>query len=127
MANKVIGVEKSEGEFTDPRTGKNVAYNNIKIHFIKPNPGKYSDGNFGSGMLPVTVKINKINKPLVRLPEGTETVSNLKSKMKRKSSKLFSADPLQKMIFFLWSTRNTNFSLMKRDKLNALPLLCPRQ
>ena len=57
MANKVIDVEKSEGEFTDPRTGKNVAYNNIKIHFIKPNPGKYSDGNFGSGMLPVTVKI----------------------------------------------------------------------
>jgi len=62
MAMKVIGVEKSSGEFTDKATGKKVVYNNIKIHYNKPNPQKYSGDNFGAGMVPVTVKIQNIKE-----------------------------------------------------------------
>lgn len=62
MIMKVIGVEKSSGQFTDPKSGKDVVYNNIKIHAIKPNTQKYSEDNFGSGKLPVTIKIQNIKE-----------------------------------------------------------------
>lgn len=62
MIMNVIGVEKSSGQFTDPKSGKDVVFNNIKIHAVKPNTTKYSDENFGSGKLPVTVKIQNIKE-----------------------------------------------------------------
>lgn len=62
MIMKVIGVERTSGQFTDPKSGKEVAYNNIKIHAVKPNTTTYKDENFGSGKLPVTVKIQNIKE-----------------------------------------------------------------
>lgn len=62
MIMKVIGVEKSCGQFTDQKSGKDVVYNNIKIHAVKPNTNTYNGENFGAGKLPVTVKIQNIKE-----------------------------------------------------------------
>lgn len=79
MSMKVIGVERTSGEFTDPKSGKNISYNNIKIYYNKPNPQKYSGDNFGAGMLPVTVKIQNVKEVVEAVFGGAITKDDLLS------------------------------------------------
>ncbi len=64
MYLKVIGTEVSCGRFTDPKTNKEVIYNNIYLHCLKDN--NHTDdngGGFGFGSAPVSVKIkNSVDK-----------------------------------------------------------------
>lgn len=79
MSMKVIGVECVSGEFSDQKTGKVISYNNIKIHYNKPNPQKYSGNNFGAGMLPVTVKIQNVKEVVESVFGGAITKDDLLS------------------------------------------------
>lgn len=58
MIMNVIGVELRQGNFTDKKTGKDVDYNNIMIYALKPNTYEKKDNaSFGSGKIPVEIKI----------------------------------------------------------------------
>lgn len=62
MRVQVIGTEMKSGSFEDPKTGREIQYNNLYLHCLKPNSYK-SDGSFGFGSAPVSVKIkNTVEK-----------------------------------------------------------------
>lgn len=56
MIMNVIGVEHRQGNFTN-KQGKNVDFDNIIIYALKPNTYKKENNSFGSGKIPVEVKI----------------------------------------------------------------------
>ncbi len=64
MYLKVIGTELSCGRFTDPKTNKEIIYNNIYLYCLKDNNHiDDNGGGFGFGYTPVSIKIkNSVDK-----------------------------------------------------------------
>lgn len=57
MILQVIGVEHRKGNFTD-KQGKNIDFDNIMIYALQPNTYDKNNGEtFGSGKIPVEIKI----------------------------------------------------------------------
>lgn len=63
MIMNVIGVQVGFGSFS--KDGKDINFNNIKIHALKPNDYDTDDHNFGRGFVPVLIKFNNTD-PVVK-------------------------------------------------------------
>lgn len=58
MALKIVGVRRSAGSFDDPKTGKSIEYDNIKIYCVRPMAASSKDDNwfFGKEIIEIKVK-----------------------------------------------------------------------
>lgn len=78
MRVQVIGTEMKSGSFNDQASGREIQYNNLYLHCLKSNIYT-SEGSFGFGSSPVSVKIKNSAENVDRVFGGRITKDNLES------------------------------------------------